>query len=97
MSNLNDGCTRVQVWASAHILAEHIATCPELVRGRRVLELGSGCGLTGILAAKLGAAQVLAYPPSFVHACPFTSWRASTSVTKLCNLHGLTALLPGDR
>ena len=47
-----------QVWASAHGLAELLAKAPELVRGRRVLELGSGCGLAGILAAKLGAAQV---------------------------------------
>ncbi len=35
-------------------LAEHV----ELVVGRRVLELGSGTGVCGILAAKLGAAQV---------------------------------------
>lgn len=31
---------------------------PELVAGRSVLELGSGCGLCGIVAAKLGACQV---------------------------------------
>ena len=29
-----------------------------LVLGKHVLEVGSGCGLSGILAAKLGAAQV---------------------------------------
>ena len=34
-------------------LAEHA----ELVAVRRVLELGSGTGLCGILAAKLGATQ----------------------------------------
>ena len=73
VSNLTDGCTRVQVWASATFWAEHIATCPELVRGDVCWSSGRGCGLTGILAAKLGAAQVLAYPPSFVHTCPFTS------------------------
>ena len=47
-----------QIWASAHGLAELLEKRPDLVRGRRVLELGSGCGLAGILAAKLGAAQV---------------------------------------
>ncbi len=50
-----------QVWASAHGLAELLAKSSELVRGRHVLELGSGCGLAGILAAKLGAAQVCSW------------------------------------
>ena len=49
---------RAQVWASAHGVAKLLAESPDLVRGRRVLELGSGCGLVGLLAAKLGAAQV---------------------------------------
>lgn len=31
---------------------------PAVVAGKAVLEIGSGCGLCGILAAKLGAAQV---------------------------------------
>lgn len=31
---------------------------PAIVAGKKVLEIGSGCGLCGILAAKLGAAQV---------------------------------------
>ena len=31
---------------------------PDLVRGRAVLELGSGCGLCGIVADQLGAQQV---------------------------------------
>ena len=36
----------------------HLTAHPQLVRRRRVLELGSGCGLCGILAAKMGAAEV---------------------------------------
>ena len=39
-------------------LCRHLVDNPALVRGRRVLELGSGTGLCGIVAAKLGAAEV---------------------------------------
>ena len=35
-----------------------LAAHPEIVRGQVVLEIGSGCGACGILAAKLGASQV---------------------------------------
>lgn len=49
----------LQVWASAHALAGVLAAeAGPLLAARRVLELGSGCGITGILAAKLGAEQV---------------------------------------
>ena len=41
------------------LLAEHIAAEPGLVAGKRVLELGSGCGLAGMTAAAAGAAHVL--------------------------------------
>lgn len=39
-------------------LCRRLAEKPELISGKRVLEIGSGCGLCGILAAKLGAAEV---------------------------------------
>ena len=35
-----------------------LASYPGIVAGRRVLEIGAGCGACGILAAKLGAAHV---------------------------------------
>lgn len=51
-------------WASAWIggqaLARFILDDPWTVRGRRVLDLGSGSGLVGIAAAKAGAADVTA-------------------------------------
>ncbi|KAK3237892.1 hypothetical protein CYMTET_52061 [Cymbomonas tetramitiformis] len=47
-----------RVWRSSAVLACHLAENPSLVLGKRVLELGAGCGLPGILASRLGAAEV---------------------------------------
>lgn len=44
------------LWASAIGLAEELAARPALVAGKRVLELGAGVGLPGIVARNLGAA-----------------------------------------
>ncbi|KAK9841587.1 hypothetical protein WJX74_008328 [Apatococcus lobatus] len=48
-----------RIWAVAHLMCRRLVEKPELVRGKHVLEIGSGCGLCGILAAKLGAAEVV--------------------------------------
>jgi predicted nicotinamide N-methyase len=48
------------VWAGGAVLARHFLDRPESVRGRRVLDLGAGCGIVGIAAAKAGAASVTA-------------------------------------
>ena len=42
-------------WAGGLALAHHFAAHPELVAGKRVLDLGAGSGLVGIAAAKAGA------------------------------------------
>lgn len=47
-------------WAGGMALARHLLAFPEIVRGRRVLDLGAGSGIVGIMAAKAGAAEVLA-------------------------------------
>jgi predicted nicotinamide N-methyase len=47
-------------WAGGLALAHHILDHPEIVAGRRVLDLGAGSGLVGVAAAKAGAARVLA-------------------------------------
>lgn len=47
------------LWAGGLLTARHVAAHPELVRGRRVLDLGAGGGVAAIAAAKAGA-KVLA-------------------------------------
>jgi predicted nicotinamide N-methyase len=47
-------------WGSGLALARHIARHPDLVRGRSVVDLGSGCGVVGIAASRLGARRVVA-------------------------------------
>lgn len=47
-------------WGGGIALARHVLDHPDLVAGRRILDLGSGSGLVGIAAAKSGAKQVSA-------------------------------------
>ena len=43
-------------WAGGLALAHHFTVHPEVVAGKRVLDLGAGSGLVGIAAAQAGAA-----------------------------------------
>jgi predicted nicotinamide N-methyase len=45
-------------WPGGLALAHHILVHPSLVRGRRVLDYGAGCGIAGIAAHLGGAASV---------------------------------------
>ncbi len=47
-------------WAGGQALARYVLDNPEIVRGRRVLDLASGSGLVAIAAALAGAAEVIA-------------------------------------
>jgi len=47
-------------WAGGQALARYLLDHPEAVRGKSVLDFGSGSGLVAIAAAKAGAASVLA-------------------------------------
>ncbi len=47
-------------WAGGQALARYILDNPALLQGKRVLDLGSGSGLTAIAAMKAGAASALA-------------------------------------
>jgi predicted nicotinamide N-methyase len=48
------------VWAGGLALAHHLHACPQLVKGRVVLDLGAGSGLVGLVAAMAGARRVMA-------------------------------------
>jgi predicted nicotinamide N-methyase len=45
-------------WSGGLALAHHVVAHPELVAGRRVLDLGTGSGLCGIVALRAGATAV---------------------------------------
>ncbi|MFG1608866.1 class I SAM-dependent methyltransferase [Actinoplanes sp. NPDC049265] len=47
-------------WAGGQGLARYVLDHPEVVRGRRVLDLATGSGLVAIAAARAGAAEVAA-------------------------------------
>lgn len=47
-------------WAGGQALARYVLDHPEVVSGRRVLDLASGSGLVAVAAARAGAASVVA-------------------------------------
>lgn len=47
-------------WPGGLALARLVLDSPALVRGKRVLDFASGCGVSAIAAAKAGAAEVIA-------------------------------------
>ena len=47
-------------WAGGQALARYLLDNPDIVAGKRVLDIGAGSGLVAIAAAKAGAASVLA-------------------------------------
>ena len=47
-------------WGSGLALARYLLAAPEWVRGKRVIDLGSGSGVAGIAAALAGAERVVA-------------------------------------
>lgn len=47
-------------WASGQVLADYIVNRTDLVRGKRVLDLGCGSGIVAIAAAAAGASSVIA-------------------------------------
>lgn len=48
------------LWDASYILCQFLERCPNIVQGKKVLELGSGLGLGAIGAKVLGASEVIA-------------------------------------
>lgn len=48
-----------RVWRAALILCDLLSETPDLVAGRRVLEVGAGCGACGLLSAACGARETV--------------------------------------
>lgn len=80
-------------WAGGQALARYVLDHPEVVAGRRVLDLASGSGLVAVAAARSGAAPVRA-----VDVDPFAG--AATRLNAAANGVSLTVdtadLLDGD-
>lgn len=47
-------------WASGQVLAQYVLDHPDLVKGRRVIDVGSGSGIVAIAAARAGARESIA-------------------------------------
>ncbi|MBX3218876.1 MAG: methyltransferase [Labilithrix sp.] len=74
-------------WAGGQALARFILEHPEIVRGRRVLDFGTGSGLIAIAAAKAGAAEVRAVDvdPLAVAACALNAAANDVVVDVVCD------------
>jgi predicted nicotinamide N-methyase len=78
-------------WGGGLALARHFLDRPEIVAGRRVLDLGAGSGLVAIAAAKAGASAVIA---SDIDPCAIAALRlnaAANAVAIEAALGDLTA------
>ena len=74
-------------WAGGQALARHVLDHPELVAGRRVLDLASGSGIVAIAAALAGAAHVVASD---------SDARARVATLRNAALNGVTLDVVGD-
>ncbi|KAJ1809534.1 hypothetical protein LPJ77_001570 [Coemansia sp. RSA 2523] len=56
---ISQGTTGLVTWEAGLRLADFFAEHPDIIRGKRVLELGAGCGLAGFVCATMGATSVV--------------------------------------
>ena len=82
-------------WAGGQALARYILDNPDIVRGKRVLDIGAGSGLVGIAAAKSGAAHVLAADID-AHAIAAIKLNAAANTIDIAVTQDDLIGLPGD-
>jgi predicted nicotinamide N-methyase len=80
-------------WAGGQAVARYVLDHPDVVGGRRVLDLASGSGLAAIAAALAGAASVTANDID-PHALSAIGWNARANGVAITGSHG--DLLDGD-
>ena len=83
-------------WAGGQALARYLLDHPELVAGKRVLDLGCGSGLTAIAPMLAGAASVLAADIDEVALIALTMNAQANGVTVQTTSADLLAAAPGD-
>ncbi|MGI3168838.1 class I SAM-dependent methyltransferase [Pseudooceanicola sp. C21-150M6] len=91
------------LWPGGAALLHHLTACPNTVAGRRVLDLGAGSGLAGIMALKQGATSALASDPSdmaqsvaAMNAVSNEVTLKTTGATSSTNLPQIDLVLAGD-
>lgn len=84
------------VWAGGQALARYLLDHPQVVAGRRVLDLASGSGVVAIAAARAGAAEVAAddLDPAAMAAARRNA--AANGVTLAAGVDRPDVLLAGD-
>jgi predicted nicotinamide N-methyase len=80
-------------WPGGQALARYVLDTPELVAGRRVLDLGSGSGLVAVAAALAGASGVLA---SDVDPYSHTAIALNAQVNDVSGIEVVGDVLDGD-
>jgi 2-polyprenyl-3-methyl-5-hydroxy-6-metoxy-1,4-benzoquinol methylase len=56
---ISNGTTGLTTWAASLYLLEYLSVHTELIKGKKILELGSGAGLMGICFEQMGAKSII--------------------------------------
>lgn len=78
-------------WGSGLALARYLLDHPDWVNGRRVVDLGSGCGVVAVAAALAGARRVIACDTD-TDACQATAANAALNDVQVAVVDDLSAL-----